>query len=88
MWKSRLLVVSPFTDFGEPGCVSPREKLTRRCGDAEDVSEVILKHEKHEENETNEKGARLSGKSHAETRRCGGCLRSFKNYAFFAFFAA
>ena len=26
---------------GEPGCVSPRANLTRRCGAAEDVSEVL-----------------------------------------------
>ncbi len=27
---------------GEPGCVSPRKNLTRRCGGAEDVREVII----------------------------------------------
>ena len=68
------------------------ENLTRRCGAAENVREVFLKHEKHEkheENETNEKGARLSGKSHAEMRSRGECSRSFKDFfALFAFFAA
>ena len=40
-WRLMFPQVSPFTGFGEPGCVElPRENLTQRGGGAEDVREV------------------------------------------------